>query len=109
MRRSIVVALLALALLVPGAAIAHTGHVHKVMGTVSLVSPTQLEVKTTDGKTAVVLLDAKTVYERGTAKADLKALKVGDRVVVEGTQATGAKHVTAQKVRIGTAPVAPKK
>ena len=92
---------IALALLVPAGALAHTGHVHKVMGTVAVVGPSQLEVKTTDGKTAVVLLNEKTVYEQGTLKADLKALKVGDRVVVEGTQATGAKHVTAQKVRIG--------
>jgi hypothetical protein len=109
MRRSIVAAAIVAALLVPVFALAHTGHVHKVMGTVSVVSPTQLEVKTTDGKTAVVLLNAKTVYEQGTTKADLKALKVGDRVVIEGTQATGAKNVTAQKVRIGTAPATAKK
>src|SRR5687767_4489017 len=103
MRRSIVAAMMAAALLLPFAARAHTGHTHKVMGTVAVVSPTQLEVKTTDGKTAIVLLNGKTVYEQGTLKADLKALKVGDRVVIEGTQATGAKNVTAQKVRIGTA------
>jgi hypothetical protein len=110
MRRSIVVATLAVALLAPVAIGAHTGHVHKVLGTVAMVSPTQIEVKTTDGKVAVVLLNAKTVYEQGTVKADLKTLKVGDRVVVEGTQATGANNVTAQKVRIGTvAPAAEKK
>jgi hypothetical protein len=103
MRRVVVVAALAVALLAPIAARAHTGHVHKVMGTVSLVSPTQLEVTTTDGKTAVVLLNAKTVYEQDKVKKDRSSLKVGDRVVVEGTQATGAKNVTAQKVRIGTA------
>jgi hypothetical protein len=109
MRRSLVVAALAAVLLMPVVARAHGGHVHKVMGTVSAVAPTQLEVKTTDGKVAVVLLDAKTVYEQGTAKVDLRMLKVGDRVVVEGTQATGAKNVTAQKVRIGAAPAAPAK
>ena len=109
MRRSIVAAMMAAALLIPFAADAHTGHIHKVMGTVSVVGPTQLEVKTTDGKTAVVLLNEKTVYEQGTAKANLKTLKVGDRVVIEGTQATGAKNVTAQKVRIGTAPATAKK
>ena len=103
MRRVVVVAALALALLLPVAARAHTGHVHKVMGTVSTVSPGQLEVKTTDGKVTIVLLNAKTVYEQDKVKKDLSALKVGDRVVVEGTQPTGAKNVTAQKVRIGTA------
>lgn len=107
MRKVVVVAALAVALLVPAAAYAHTGHVHKVMGTIATVSATQLEVKTTDGKVAVVLVNAKTVYEQDKVRKDLAALKVGDRVVVEGTQATGAKNVTAQKVRIGTAaPVA---
>ncbi len=103
MRRVVVVAVLALALLVPASAYAHTGHVHKVMGTVASVGPTRLEVKTTDGKLAVVLLNVKTVFERDKVRQDLSALKVGDRVVVEGTQATGAKNVTAQKVRIGVA------
>ena len=102
-------AVLAALLLLPAAATAHTGHVHKVMGTVSAVAASQLEVKTTDGKTAVVLLNEKTVFEQGTAKVALKTLKVGDRVVVEGTQATGAKNVTAQKVRIGTVPATARK
>jgi hypothetical protein len=109
MRRVIVAAVLVAVSLLPAAAGAHTGHVHKVMGTVSAVAPGQLEVKTTDGKTAVVLINAKTVYEQGTAKVDVKTLKIGDRVVVEGTQATGAKNVTAQKVRIGTAPATARK
>lgn len=103
MRGAVVAAILAVALLAPAAARAHTGHVHKVMGTVSAVSETQLEVKTTEGKTEIVLVNAKTTYERDKVKQDLSALKVGDRVVIEGTQATGAKNVTAQKVRIGTA------
>jgi hypothetical protein len=106
MRKAMVVAAFAAALLAPAVLRAHTGHVHKVMGTVSAVTPTQLEVRTTDGKVAIVLLNAKTVYEQGTVKADAKTLKVGDRVVVEGTQPTGAKNVTAQKIRIGTAPPA---
>lgn len=106
MRRILAVAALVLALLGPTAVFGHTGHVHKVMGTISAVSPTQLEVKTTDGKVAVVLVNAKTTYEQDKVRKDVSALKVGDRVVIEGTQATGAKNVTAQKVRIGTAPPA---
>ena len=109
MRKLLASAVVVAVLLLPAVVGAHTGHVHKVMGTVSAVAPAQLEVKTTDGKTAVVLINAKTVYEQGTAKVDLKSLKVGDRVVVEGTQATGAKNVTAQKVRIGTAPATARK
>lgn len=103
-RKLIISAALVAALAIPVVARAHTGHVHKVMGTVSAVSPTQLEVKTTDGKTTVVTVNAKTVYQQEKAKVDRAALKVGDRVVVEGTQPDGAKTVTAQTVRIGTAP-----
>ena len=95
--------ILAAALAVPAVSLAHGGHVHKVMGTVSSASATQLEIKTTDGKMAIVTLNAKTVYRQGKAKVDATTLKVGDRVVVEGTQATGAKTVTAQTVQIGTA------
>jgi hypothetical protein len=100
-RRWMVGAALAAVLLMPAMARAHTGHVHKVMGTVSTVSPTQLQVTTTDGKKEIVSLNAKTVYQRGKAKVAFDALTVGDRVVVEGTQATGAKTVTATTVRLG--------
>lgn len=101
MRKSIVAAVLAAALVVPVVVRAHGGHVHKVMGTVTAVSPTKIEVKTTDGKTETVLLDKKTVYEEGKTKVDLAALKTGVRVVVEGTQPDGSKTLTAQTVRIG--------
>jgi hypothetical protein len=74
------------------------------MGTVSAITPTQIEVRTTDGKIEVVLVNAKTVYEQDKAKVNRSALMVGHRVVVEGTQADGAKAVTATTVRIGTAP-----
>ena len=104
-RRLFTLALVA-GLAMPAGSFAHTGHVHKVMGTVAAVSPTQLEVKTTDGKKEIVSLNAKTVYQQGKTKATLKALKVGDRVVVEGTQAEGAKTVTATTVQMAEAPAA---
>lgn len=114
--RSIVAAALLAALVMPVVARAHTGHVHKVMGTVSAVTPTQLDVKTTDGKTVTVVLDAKTTFKQGTAKADATVLKVGDRVVVSATQAVGAKLMTATSVQApkaavakAPAPAAPKK
>ncbi len=103
--RWIVGAALSMALCLPVAVSAHTGHAHKVMGTVAAVTPTQLEVRTTDGKTVTVVLNAKTTFKQGTVKADATALKVGERVVVTGTQATGAKLVTATSVQVAKAPV----
>jgi hypothetical protein len=79
---------------------AHEGHVHKVLGTVAAVTAKQLDVKTTDGKTTTIALDAKTVYRHGKAKADVKMLKVGSRVVVDAIQAVGAKTMTATTVQM---------
>ena len=102
------VAVLAAALLAPRMSSAHEGHDHTVMGTISSIDGTNLMVKTTDGKTTMVMMDAKTKITRGTAKLDAKALKVGDRVV-----ATGAEEhemIMAATVKVGTAPAAaPKK
>jgi hypothetical protein len=109
MKKSVVIVALAAVLAVPAALQAHGGHVHKVMGTVTAVTPTQIEVKTTDGKTTVVSLNAKTIYQQEKTKVDFSTLKVGHRVVVEGTQADGARTVTAQTVRIGTTAPAARK
>ena len=85
-RKLIVAAFIAAALAVPALAGAHTGHAHKVMGTVSSIDGNHLMVKTTDGKIVMVMLDAKTKVTRGKAKIDTAALKVGERVVAEGAE-----------------------
>ena len=85
---------------------AHSGHAHKVMGTVAAVTATQLDVTTTDGKTVVVVLNAKTTFKQGTAKADAGVLKVGERVVVSALQPTGSKTLTATSVQVAKAPAA---
>lgn len=94
--------MLAMALAVPAIAVAHKGHDHKVMGTVSSIAGSNLMVKTTDGKTMTVMLDAKTKITRGKATVTVSELKVGDRVVATGP---GEKEtVTAKTLQIGTAP-----
>lgn len=91
---------LIVALAFPSLLLAHEGHPHRVMGTVSAVTATQLDIKTTEGKIVVVALDAKTVYQSGKTKVDGKMLKVGERVVVSALQAEGAKIATAQTVQL---------
>ena len=103
-RRWIVGVALAAALALPVVGWAHEGHAHKVMGAISAITDSQIEVKGTDGKTVVIALDAKTVYRQGKAKADVKMLKVGERVVVEAEQAKGAKVMTAKTVQMAVAP-----
>ena len=82
----IVAALAAVAVVTPAVARAHEGHAHKVMGTVESVADNHLMVKSTDGKTVMVMLDDKTKITRGKAKVDAKVLKAGDRVVAEGPE-----------------------
>ena len=99
-------AVLTLALVAP--VLAHEGHTHKVLGTVASVQANQIEVKGTDGKVLTILLDAKTAITRGKDKLDAAALKVGERVSVDYTQAKNTN--TAKAIKLGTAPApAPKK
>lgn len=88
-RNAVIAAALVLSILIPATARAHDGHVHKVMGTVTSISGTNLMVKTTDGKTMMVMLDAKTAITQGKAKVTLTAVKVGDRLVAEGPEDKG--------------------
>ena len=76
-------ALLAALLGVPGAARAHEGHAHKVMGTVTARTATQFDMKTPEGKVVTVSLNPKTTFARGKQKVDGADVKVGERVVVE--------------------------
>ena len=99
-RKFVVGLVLVAALAIPAVVRAHGGHTHKVMGTVSAVTDKQVEVKTTDGKTMVIALDAKTVYRQGKVKVDAKALKIGERVVVE---AEGDKTMTAKTIQLAEA------
>jgi hypothetical protein len=99
--------MLAVVLLVPSVARAHEGHAHKVMGTVERVAPTFVMVKSTDGKSVMVMLDTKTKITQGKATVDAKALKVGDRVVAEGPEEK--EMIMAATLKLGEAPVTAKK
>ena len=96
--------IIAAVLVVPAVSRAHEGHAHKVMGTISSVDGKNLMVKTTDGKTVMVMLDAKTKITQGKNKVDASALKVGERIVAEGPEEKQMN--TATTVQLGTAPAA---
>ena len=97
--RWLIGAALAAVLLIPAPARAHQGHAHKIMGTISSMDGFNWTVKTTDGKTVKVVLDGKTTLTRGKAKLNVAAVKVGDRVVVEGTEAKAT--ITAKTIQLG--------
>jgi hypothetical protein len=95
-------AALVLALVFPVVAAAHEGHTHKVLGTVSSVDGDHVTLKTTAGKTVVVMLDGKTSITRGTTRLDRTSLKTGERVSVDYEDVKGM--FMAQAIKLGTAP-----
>src|SRR5205823_3111411 len=103
----IVVIALVGALVVPAVVRAHEGHAHKVMGTVSSVEGNNLMVKTTDGKTVMVMVDKKTAITHGKTKLDAAAVKVGDRIVAEGMEEKDM--IMAKTVKLGEVPATAKK
>jgi hypothetical protein len=83
---------------------AHEGHDHRIMGTVSAIHGTQLQLKTTEGKEATIALNGSTKVMRGTDVVGTTDIKAGERVVVTARQAkdkTGTVSWVASEVRLG--------
>jgi Cu/Ag efflux protein CusF len=105
-RRFILGVTLVAALTIPGYALAHEGHAHKVMGTVAMSHENHLEVKATDGKTTMITLNEKTAILRGKTKVKVDEIKAGERVVVTATETKdkdGKVTMVASEVRLGAA------
>jgi hypothetical protein len=91
----------------PAAALAHEGHTHKALGTITSVQGEHVGIKTNDGKTITLMLDKKTVVTRGKDKVDASALQVGERVSVEYMESK--KMLMAQAIKLGTTQTAKSK
>jgi hypothetical protein len=110
MTRSVSILVLVLALTPVQRLLAHPGHEHTIMGTVSMVHGTHLEVKATDGKTSVMAMNETTRVLRGTTKVKADAIKAGDRVVVTAVETKdkdGKTVVVAKEVRLAAVPQQP--
>jgi hypothetical protein len=77
------------------------------MGTVSSVDGKNLMVKTADGKSVMVMTDAKTKITKGKAKLELAGLRVGDRVVASGPE--DKQMIMAETVKVAVDSAAAKK
>ena len=73
---------LAAALLAPAVPLAHPGHDHKLMGTITSIDKTTVVVKTTEGKEMTFEITPLTTFKRGKQKGTASDLKAGLRVVV---------------------------
>jgi len=92
-------------LVIPAVGWAHEGHSEKVMGTVSSVDGNHVIVKTTAGKSVMVMLDAKTKITRGKTMLTAADVKVGERVVAAGPLEKDM--LMAKSVQMGPAPSTP--
>ena len=101
----VLVAFAVCALLTPYASMAHEGHVHKALGTVTKIEGDHVTVKKTDGKTIVIMLDKKTAVTRGKDKLDATALKVGERLSVDYVEDKGM--MMAHAIKLSTASAKP--
>ena len=96
----VVVITLACALIVPAVTRGHEND-KTVMGTVSSIDGNNLTVKTADGKSVMVMMDAETKITKGKTKLEVTALKVGDRVVASGPEDKAM--IMAETVKVGAA------
>jgi hypothetical protein len=94
------VALFTLALM-SNAVIAHEGHDHKIMGTVTMAAADHVMVKDKDGKDVTVKVTKDTKVKSQPALT-VEEIKAGTRVVITATQAKD-KSFTAKTIEVGVA------
>ena len=94
--KTVLFLVLATALLAPAVPLAHPGHDHKLMGTISSIDKNKVVVKTTEGKDMTFEITPLTAFKRGKDKGMAADLKAGMRVVVnigDGVEPLKAKEV----------------
>jgi hypothetical protein len=89
-----------------GAAWAHEGHTHTIMGTVMARDATHVDVKTPGGEILSIALDGKTVVVREKRRASISDVRVGRRVVVD--IGNGEDPLIAGEIQVGVAEAATK-
>jgi Cu/Ag efflux protein CusF len=87
------------------AALAAHGDAIHVTGTVKAISPTSVTVETAKHEVVMVMLSPKTEVMKSAAKADIKELKVGDRVVIHAEKNKEG-QLEAENVAFGATPAA---
>jgi hypothetical protein len=107
MMRRLSATLLALTMLAPGSEVrllAHEGHEHKVMGTVTMAAADHVMLKDQDGKDIMVKVTKDTKVK---AKPAVKVaeMKVGTRVVITAVEEKD-KSMTAKAIEVGATPAA---
>ena len=96
------VSLMAVAVMAVGSAshlLAHEGHDHKVMGTVTMAAADHVMLKDQDGKDVTVKVTKDTTVKAKTAMK-VEQIQPGTRVVITATEAKD-KSMTAKSIEVG--------
>jgi hypothetical protein len=107
--RRFAVAMVAVAVLTVGLGVqpmAHEGHTHKVMGTVTMAMADHVMVKDKDSKEVTIKVTKATKVKAKPA-TKVEEIKPGTRVVVTAVEQKD-KSLTATLIEVGAAPAAPK-
>ena len=107
MTRRVAIAFLALCTLAVAAGsalLAHPGHDHKVLGTVTMAAPDHVMLKNTEGKEVTVQITKETKILRAKKPMKIEDIKAGMRVVV--TAVTENEQMSARVIELGPAPAA---
>ena len=104
MTRRTVLLLAAMALGTSATALAHPGHDHKLLGTVTMAAPDHLMLRDRDGKDHTVKVTTATKILKEKRRATMTDVQAGMRVVV--TAATENDQLIAKLIEVGPAPSA---
>ena len=87
-----------------GVAIAHPGHEHKIMGTVTMAAADHVMLKDKDGKDATVGINKGTKFLRAKKAVKVSDVKVGMRVVVTAVTDENDDKSIAKLIELGPDP-----
>lgn len=100
--KKLMTSLVAAAILALGSAsplVAHEGHDHKVMGTVTMAASDHVMLKDKDGKAITVKVTKDTTVKAKTAMK-VEQIQPGTRIVITATEAKD-KSLTAKQIEVG--------
>ena len=105
MTRRLMLAVIATVAVFPLQALAHEGHDHKVLGTVTMAAADHVMLKDKDNKDVTVYLTRETKVLKDKKPVKVEDIKTGLRVVITATtvKENGVEKMVAKQVELGAA------
>lgn len=105
MTRRLMLAVIATVAVFPLQALAHEGHDHKVLGTVTMTAADHVMLKDKDNKDVTVYLTRETKVLKDKKPMKVEDIKTGLRVVITATtvKENGVEKMVAKQIELGAA------